>query len=103
MINTDLDWYKSVRAIADDVTHGDEKRRRILEAAGYLWDSSNWERLHDTIHGKFLREMHNEMPDLLLRSAYRTSVIKIPLDKLSNPPESIWSKVKKNIITKIFD
>lgn len=73
MITDDKDWENLVRNIANGSAN---ERRFILEAAGYLWDSYNWERLSETIHGKFLREMDNDVPDLLLRAEYRKQVLK---------------------------
>ena len=71
MIRTDKEWKQLVKLIADSSPC---RREDLLEAAGYLWDSSNWTRLSETIHGKFIRECHNSLPDLSLRSLYRKEV-----------------------------
>lgn len=70
-ITNDLEWKELVRRIAK----GPYLRPEILDAAGYLWDSMNWDRLMDTSYGRFIRECHNEVPDLLLRSTYAKEVL----------------------------
>lgn len=72
MIRDDQDWQNLVTNIANESANN---RECIHEAAGYLWDSFNWERLKNTPHGKFLREVDNPCPDLLLRSMYRKAVL----------------------------
>ena len=72
MITEDQDFKNLVRNIANGSANN---RECILRAAGYLWDSSNWERLSETSHGRFLREVHNKLPDLWLRSIYRKQVL----------------------------
>lgn len=79
MISNDNDWKNLVRNIANDsIGLGPNRRMLELEAAGYLWDSSNWERLKETSHGKFLRECGsvNDCPDYGLRRMYRDEVLK---------------------------
>jgi hypothetical protein len=68
MLRDDQDWENLVRNIANGSAN---TRENIHEAAGYLWDSFNWERLHDTSYGRFLREVDNVIPDLFLRASYR--------------------------------
>lgn len=74
IITDDHGWQNLVRNIANDSAN---TRECIHEAAGYLWDSSNWERLRDTPHGRFLREVSNVCPDLTLRAMYRKQVLEI--------------------------
>ena len=69
---TDQEWITTVEYIAD---YSNNTREAILRAAGYLWDSSNWGRLSETLHGKFLREVYNALPDLTLRSTYRKQIL----------------------------
>lgn len=72
MVRDDQDWQNLVRNIANESANN---RECIHEAAGYLWDSFNWERLKNTSFGRFLREVDNPCPDLLLRSMYRKEVL----------------------------
>jgi len=72
MLRDDQDWENLVRNIANGSAN---TRENIHEAAGYLWDSFNWDRLKYTSYGKFLREVNNEVPDLLLRARYRKEVL----------------------------
>jgi hypothetical protein len=72
MVRDDQDWQNLVRNIANGSANN---RECIHEAAGYLWDSMNWERLKGISYGRFLREVNNPCPDLLLRSIYRKEVL----------------------------
>lgn len=72
MLRDDQDWQNLVRNIANNSANN---RENLHEAAGYLWDSSNWDRLKDTPHGRFLREVNTSIPDLFLRNAYRKEVL----------------------------
>lgn len=72
MVCDDQDWENLVRNIANESAN---TRENIHEAAGYLWDSYNWERLKNTKYGRFLREVNNPCPDVLLRSMYRKEVL----------------------------
>lgn len=74
MIGTDKDWQNLVKNIANGSAN---RREPILEAAGYLWDSFNWDRLSETPCGRFLRETSvlNDCPDLNLRAMYRKQVL----------------------------
>jgi hypothetical protein len=72
MIRDDKDWENLVRNIANGSA---DTRECIHEAAGYLWDSYNWERLKNTCFGRFIRESVSPCPDLLLRSLYRREVL----------------------------
>lgn len=74
----DKDFFNLVRNLANSSIDGYEDRHAAeLEAAGYLWDDSNWERLKETPHGRYLRECGsvNKVPDYLLRSLYRKQVL----------------------------
>ena len=72
MLRDDQDWQNLVGNIANGSAN---TRENIHEAAGYLWDYFNWERLKDTAHGRFLKEVNNLCPDLLLRARYRKEVL----------------------------
>ena len=72
MITSDAQWKNLVQEIAGDSTYS---KTKVLLAAGYLWDSANWERLNETVHGKFLREVHNSLPYPSLREIYRKEVL----------------------------
>ncbi len=72
MVRDDQDWQNLVRNIANESAN---TRECIHEAAGYLWDSFNWDRLKDTSYGRFLREVNNPSPDLMLRAIYRKAVL----------------------------
>lgn len=72
MVRDDQDWQNLVRNIANESAN---TRECIHEAAGYLWDSYNWERLKDTPSGRFIREVVTSAPDPLLRSLYRKEVL----------------------------
>lgn len=72
MVRDDQDWQNLVTNIANGSA---DNRECIHEAAGYLWDSLNWEHLKNTAHGRFLREMVSPCPDLLLRARYRKEVL----------------------------
>lgn len=75
MIRTDKEFKILVHNICRS-TFAPE-REMVLEASGYLWDSSNWDRLKNTPWGLFLRECstNNESPDLQLRGAARRTVL----------------------------
>lgn len=75
----DKEFFNLMRNLANSSIDGYEDRRAAeLEAAGYLWDSHNWERLKDTPHGRYLRECGsvNKCPDHTLRRLYREEVLK---------------------------
>jgi hypothetical protein len=72
MVRDDQDFNNLVRNIANESANN---RECIHEAAGYLWDSFNWERLKDTVQGRFIREVVTSAPDPLLRSLYRKEVL----------------------------
>ena len=72
MLRDDQDWQNLVANIANGSA---DTRECAHEAAGYLWDSFNWERLKNTAHGRFLREVVSPCSDLLLRSMYRKQVL----------------------------
>lgn len=72
MLNTDQEWFALVLSIANKSANNKDT---IHDAAGYLWDSSNWDRLKYTSHGRFLREVNNVCPDFLLRTRYRKEVL----------------------------
>lgn len=72
MIMDDNEWKSLIKNIASG-SHN--QRRYVLEAAGYLWDSHNWERLSETKHGKFLRELDNDFADLGYRAELRKQVL----------------------------
>jgi hypothetical protein len=71
-VRDDQDWQNLVCNIANGSANN---RECIAEAADYLWDSLNWTRLQYTPHGRFMREVNNPCPDLLLRSLYRREVL----------------------------
>lgn len=72
MLTEDKEFFNLVKNVAN----GSANNREAIElAAGYLWDTSNWYRLNETAHGRFLREVHNKCPDLLLRAMYRKEVL----------------------------
>lgn len=73
MVRDDQDWQNLVRNIANGSII--DIREAVHEAAGYLWDSTNWERLKNTSYGRFLREVNNPCPDALLRAMYRREVL----------------------------
>jgi len=72
MVRDDQDFNNLVRNIANESANN---RECIHEAASYLWDSYNWERLKNTPEGRFIREVVTSAPDPLLRSRYRTEVL----------------------------
>jgi hypothetical protein len=72
MVRDDQDFENLVRNIANESAN---TRECIHEAAGYLWDSFNWERLKNTSYGRFIREVVTSAPDPLLRSLYRKQVL----------------------------
>jgi len=49
----------------------------VGEDACYLWLSKNWPRIKETSQGKFLREVHSKVPDLMLLSLYRQEVLRV--------------------------
>jgi hypothetical protein len=73
MITNDQDWQNLVKNIANSSANNSEC---IQEAVEYLWDLHNWNRLFQTPHGRFLREVNNPVPDLALRSLYRAEVLR---------------------------
>lgn len=75
MIRTDKEFKTLVYHICRS-TFAPE-RDMVLEASGYLWDSSNWDRLRDTPHGIFLRECstNNPSPDIQIRGYARRTVL----------------------------
>ena len=72
-MNDDKEFFELVKNIANGSKHS---RDNVLKAAGYLWDGSNWERLKETSHGRFLREVHNECTDYTLQRMYREEILK---------------------------
>lgn len=71
MITNDKEWFSLVYWIARRITD----RTLFLRASGYLWDGMNWDRLSETTHGKFIRELDNDHPDLVLRAMYREQIL----------------------------
>lgn len=72
MIKNDYEWKQLVLKLAHNQSF---EIVQVMDAAGYLWDSMNWERLRDTACGRFLREIHNKMPDPGLKAIYRKQVL----------------------------
>jgi trans-2-enoyl-CoA reductase len=72
MIRDDQDWQNLVRNIANKSANNSESKTVAVE---YLWDHHNWDRLRETSYGRFLREVNNPCPDLILRSIYRKEVL----------------------------
>lgn len=74
----DKEFFNVIKNLANSSIDGYEDRRAAeLKAAEYLWDGSNWERLKETPHGRYLRECGsvNKVPDYGLRSLYRKQVL----------------------------
>lgn len=72
-ISSDKKWVETVRMIAK---HRPADPNYFIEALKYLRTDDNWERLKETIHGRFIREMDNICPDPALRYQYRTEILK---------------------------
>jgi len=71
----DPEWQQLVRNIANSSV---KDRVQIEKAEVYLWAKKNWERLSETAHGRFLREVVSEVPDLWLKGRYLEEVLRYP-------------------------
>ena len=67
----DFSWTLTVGTIAGKSYTG----AQLKLACDYLWHPENWSRLCNTKYGRFLREVDNKCPDLVLREQYRKEVL----------------------------
>lgn len=68
---TDKEFYRLVRSVA----RMDASKLESDSAWDYL--TKNWDRLSETPHGRFMREVYNSVPDLLLKRMYRKEVLNV--------------------------